>query len=498
MATTCPKCNSENPETSRFCGNCATQLTPAGQPPVALTKTLESPAYVLTKGSLVAGKYRITEEIGRGGMGVVYEAEDSKLARKVAIKVLPEIFAADLERLARFEREARVLASLNHPNIAAIYGVEEADGKRFLVLELVEGETLAERLSKGPLPLEEVLDVCRQIAEGLEAAHEKSIIHRDLKPSNIKITPGRKVKILDFGLAKPCAAETTGVDIAKSPTITADMTKPGVILGTAAYMSPEQAKGKPADKRADIWAFGCILYECLTGRRAFEGDTVSETLASILKDEPDWRVLARNIPNQIQSLLHRCLRKDPSLRLQHIGDGRIEIQESLTAPIETFTGQKQAPQMRLFWQRTFPWIMASLMGIVAIVALWHLLAKEPASVPAPIRFVVLPPMGKQLDYHNTSARLAVSPDGLHLAFSCEGILFLHSMEKLETKQLAPGVHPFFSPDGKWVGFFAGGKINKISILGGSPQVICSTKGGRTQGGGWGTDNTILFSEAGSL
>jgi serine/threonine-protein kinase len=247
----CPKCHADNSDTSRFCSNCTTALTRVGQPAPALTKTVESPAYALTKGSLAAGKYRIIEEIGRGGMGVVYKAEDTKLARKVAIKVLPEVFTQDPERLARFEREARVLASLNHPNIAAIYGVEEADVKRFLVLELVEGETLAERLSRGALSFEETLDVCRQIAEGLEGAHEKGIIHRDLKPSNVKITPERKVKILDFGLAKAFRDQISEVDLSKSPTITADMTQPGVILGTAAYMSPEQATGRPVDKRTN-------------------------------------------------------------------------------------------------------------------------------------------------------------------------------------------------------------------------------------------------------
>src|SRR4030043_1589555 len=244
----CPKCQSENPDTARFCSNCATALTQPGQPP-ALTKTLESPAYVLSKGSIVAGKYRIIDEIGRGGMGVVYEAEDTKLARRVAIKVLPEVFTQDPERLARFEREARVLASLNHPNIAAIYGVEEADSRRFLVLELVEGENLANRLSRGPLLLEDTLEVCRQIAEGLGGAHEKGIIHRDLKPANVKITPEGKVKILDFGLAKALHDQTSAIDISKSPTITADMTEPGVILGPAPHMSPEQATGRPGDNR---------------------------------------------------------------------------------------------------------------------------------------------------------------------------------------------------------------------------------------------------------
>src|SRR5512137_1281742 len=225
--------------------------------------------------------YRVTEKLGQGGMGEVYRAEDTNLSRQVAIKVLPDEFAHDAERLARFEREAKLLASLNHPNIASVHGLEEHEGKRFLILELVEGQTLAERLKKGAIPLDETLDICRQITEGLEAAHEKGIIHRDLKPGNVKVTPEGKVKILDFGLAKAFYEQASPVDPSRSPTITEQMTAPGVILGTAAYMSPEQARGKPVDKRADVWAFGCILYECLTAKRAFVGETVTETLAGI-------------------------------------------------------------------------------------------------------------------------------------------------------------------------------------------------------------------------
>ena len=260
------------------------------------------------------GHYRVGEQLGRGGMGEVYLADDLNLNRKVALKFLPDAFAGDPERMARFEREAKLLASLNHPNIAAIYGLEQAEGKRFLVLELVEGETLAQRISKGALPVDEALGICRQIAEGLEAAHEKGVIHRDLKPANVMITEGDKVKILDFGLAKALSDETQSVDSSQSPTLTEAMTRPGVILGTAAYMSPEQAKGKSVDKRADIWAFGCILYECLTGKRAFEGETVTETLAAILKSEPDWQALPAATPPSIRFVLRRCLEKEMSPR----------------------------------------------------------------------------------------------------------------------------------------------------------------------------------------
>src|SRR5512139_2472107 len=277
------------------------------------------------------GHYRVGEQLGRGGMGEVYSAEDLNLNRKVALKFLPDAFAGDPERMARFEREAKLLASLNHPNIAAIYGLEQSEGKRFLVLELVEGETLAQRLSKGPLPVEEALGVCRQIAEGLEAAHEKGVIHRDLKPANVMITEGDKVKILDFGLAKALADETQAVDSSQSPTLTEAMTGPGVILGTAAYMSPEQAKGKAVDRRADIWAFGCILYECLTGRKAFEGETVTETLAAILKGEPDWNALPATTPPNIRFVLQRCLHKEAGRRFHHAADLRILFEE----PLET-------------------------------------------------------------------------------------------------------------------------------------------------------------------
>ncbi len=250
-------------------------------------------------------------------MGEVYLADDLSLDRKVALKFLPDAFTGDPERMARFEREAKVLASLNHPNIAAIYGLEQAEGKLFIVMELVEGETLAQRISKGSLPVDEALAICRQIAEGLEAAHEKGVIHRDLKPANVMITEGDKVKILDFGLAKALAGETQHVEASQSPTLTEAMTRPGIILGTAAYMSPEQAKGKAVDKRADIWAFGCILYECLTGKRAFEGDT--ETLAAILRGEPDWQALPAATSPSIRFVLRQCLEKDMSRRFLIVG-----------------------------------------------------------------------------------------------------------------------------------------------------------------------------------
>src|SRR5512136_172503 len=300
--------------------------------------------------------YRIIEKIGQGGMDEVFLAHDASLDRKVALKLLPDIFSGDPERLARFEREAKLLASLNHPNIAAIYGLELADGKRFLSMELVEGETLAQQIERGPLPVAEALEVCRQIAEGLEAAHEKGVIHRDLKPANVMITEGDRVKILDFGLAKALSEETQNVDSSHSPTLTEAMTRPGVILGTAAYMSPEQERGKAMDKRADIWAFGCILYECLTGKRPFEGETVTETLASILKGEPDWTALPAATPGNLHVLLRRCFQKETRRRLHDIADARIEIEDAATQPFE------YAPAPRRFSLR---WLVTGAIVILA-------------------------------------------------------------------------------------------------------------------------------------
>src|SRR5229473_5738803 len=280
------------------------------------------------------GSYEIVAPLGAGGMGEVYQAHDTKLGRDVAIKVLPEAFAHDPARLSRFQREAKMLASLNHPNIAAIYGLEEDARRNYLVMELVSGETLAERVKReGRVPVEEALGIARQIAEALEAAHEKSIIHRDLKPANVKVTPEGKVKVLDFGLAKAFAGDAASDDPSNSPTLSAAATMQGVILGTAAYMSPEQARGKACDKRTDIWAFGCVLYELLAGRQAFQGESTTEILAAVLRGEPDWQALPETTPLSIRALLRRCLQKEMNKRARDAGDARIEIEETLTAPV---------------------------------------------------------------------------------------------------------------------------------------------------------------------
>jgi serine/threonine protein kinase len=336
------------------------------------------------------GPYEILSLIGAGGMGEVYKARDTKLGREVAIKVLPEAFSQDKERLARFEREARLLASLNHPNIATIYDLEESDGLHILALELVPGETLAERIKRGPIPVDEALPLFKQIAEGLEAAHEKGVIHRDLKPANIKITPQGKAKVLDFGLAKAMAAESSDQSLSESPTMTRGATEAGILLGTAPYMSPEQARGKAVDKRTDIWAFGCCLYEALTGKAAFFGETVTDTLAKIVEREPTWTAFPDATPGLIRGLLRRCLRKDSNKRLHDIADARIEIEEALaeTSGLESPAPIGQPPISR---KRTIIAGLALLAAIAAGIGLWNLAA--PKGPPVVILMDTLAPDG---------------------------------------------------------------------------------------------------------
>ena len=393
-------------------------------------------------------------------------------------------------RLARFEREAKLLASLNHPNIAAIHGLEEHEGKRFLVLELVEGQTLAERVKEGRIPLDETLDICRQISEGLEAAHEKGIVHRDLKPANVKVTPEGKVKILDFGLAKAFYEQAARVDPSKSPTITEQMTAPGVILGTAAYMSPEQARGKPVDKRADIWAFGCLLYECLTAKRAFQGDTITETVAAILKSEPDWGQLPPDIPPIVRSLLNQCLQKEPHLRLHDVADARIAIQNpGATTGAQPIVGKPR----QLLWRWLVPLTVAMVLGLAVFYVLRYWSPREaPVGVTSIVRF-----SAPILDAVKSVPMLAVSPDGGRLAYVAgaagERQIFLRALDQLNAMPLdgtenASG--PFFSPDGQWIGFFADGKLKRVSVSGGAAIEICKVANGLC--GSWGADDTIVF------
>ncbi len=428
----------------------------------------------------------------------MYRAEDTTLKREVAIKVLPERFTQDDERLARFQREAQVLASLNHPNIAAIHSFEQSDGVHFLAMELVEGETLAQRVAKGPLPVEEALEVCRQIAEGLEAAHESGVIHRDLKPANVSITPEGKVKILDFGLAKALEGEIPAADISHSPTRTGEMTSAGVILGTAAYMSPEQARGKPVDKRTDIWAFGCVLYEALTGRQEFGGETISDCIAKVLQKEPDWAALPDDTPWRIQDLLRRCLQKDSHERLQHIGDARIEISVALSEPFGTTPVRVEARLPRSSWQRVLPWAVAAVFAVFAVVAYWE----PPSEPPNPKRFSINLPSPfatSPLIY-----RMRLSPDGNHLVYlgkrsGHQQEIYHRPLGQFEASPIEGtegATSLFFSPDGKWVGFAANRTTLKKVPLGGGPAVTICTVESTVCGASWGEDGKILFATHG--
>jgi len=433
----------------------------------------------------------------------VYRAEDTNLSREVAIKVLPEQFTKDPQRLARFEREAKLLASLNHPNIAAIHSFEHADDVHFLVLELVPGETLQERVAKGPVPVEEALEVCRQIAEGVEAAHEKGVIHRDLKPANVKVTPEGKVKILDFGLAKAFEAETPVTDISQSPTLTEEMTRAGVILGTAAYMSPEQAKGEPVDKRADIFAFGCVLYELLTGKRTFDGKTITETLGAIIHKEPEWEALPATTPWRIQELLRRCLTKDAHDRLPHIANVRIEIKLGLKEPTTgSPIGQTMARQPGR-WRQTITLGVVALVGIgIGGMAIWSLLPSTPFPQPQLNKFVVTPSPTAPLTERLGSV-VAISSDGKRIVYvaESEGIvqLYVRFLDEFEATPI-PGTEgtdttPFISPDGEWVGFVASSRqLKKVSLVGGSPITLSDIKG-VWRGGSW-FEDTIVFGMGG--
>ncbi len=451
--------------------------------------------------------FRITDKLGEGGMGQVWRAQDSKLGREVALKVLPEEFANDPERMARFEREAKVLASLNHPNIATLYGLEsiasDADEGQttFLAMELVEGEDLTERIKRGPVPVEEAVAIALQIAEALEAAHEQGIVHRDLKPANIKLRPDGTVKVLDFGLAKAWDADTEGANLSMSPTLTAHATAAGVIIGTAAYMSPEQAAGVAADRRADIWAFGVVLWEMLTGNKLFEGETVSHVLASVLKDDVDLDVLPETTPVRIRELIERCLKKKPLQRLQAIGDARILLDEYRADP-EAFDRTSSRSQSegdaRPMWKRALPWAVAAGAAVAALVFAVGSFSRGGA-VDNTIRFQVPPPEGR--GYQLDSVRpgpVVVSPNGQSLAFSAwdadgQVRVFVRDLDEVQPRVLAGtegAQYPFWSPDSKNLGFFADAKLKKVSASGGQPLTLCDAPDGK--GGSWSPEGVILF------
>jgi serine/threonine protein kinase len=449
------------------------------------------------------GPYEITAHLGAGGMGEVWSATDSTLGRQVAIKVLPEAFASDAERLARFEREARTLAALNHPNIAAIYGFEQTAGIRALVMELVEGPTLADRIAQGAISVTDSLEIAIQIAGALEAAHDQGIVHRDLKPANVKITPTGTVKVLDFGLAKamaPTGAMSTSVSI--SPTITSPaMTQAGMILGTAAYMAPEQARGKTVDRRADIWAFGAVVFEMLTGRRPFGGDDISITLAFVMTKEPEWAALPSETPSALRRLLRWCLAKDPKRRLQAIGDARVQIEELLSgAPEDVSTTAMSNPAP--LWRRTPPWAVAA--GVVAAAGLLVTLGatwRVPAMAEQPLmEFEINPPEETSFGPVEQRPVAVVSPDGRQLVLVARGkdgtrMLWLRPLAS-KSPRVLPGTenatHPFWSPDGRWVSFIAGGTLKRIGVDGGRPQIIAGSSLRATTN----ADGVTLFSVVG--
>jgi Tol biopolymer transport system component len=445
------------------------------------------------------GSYRIVALIGAGGMGEVYSARDSKLDRDVAIKILPESFADDPERVARFEREAKTLASLNHPHIGAIYGLQETSARTALVLELVEGPTLADRIGRGPIPFDEALPIARQIADALEAAHECGIIHRDLKPANIKIRPDGTVKVLDFGLAKALRSVGTGAgSVSASPTLTGPlMSSVGLVLGTAGYMSPEQAKGETVDKRGDVWAFGCVLYEMLTGMRAFAGEDIDHTFAAVMRNEPDFRALPEKTPSAIRRLLQRSLEKDPRHRLRDIGDAKFDLDEALVQRTPTDPAVSSVASR----SRSRPaWLLVALFALGFAAALGFtgvLYIQQGQSDAGVVRFADRFPDGWTWT-DQPAVDLALSPDGRYLAFAAMGankqtLLWVRELGGLTARPL-PGTEgassPFWSPDTRSLGFFADGKLKRIGLSENLPFTVCDAPDGRS--GSWGSANVIVF------
>ena len=429
-------------------------------------------------------------------MGEVYRARDTKLNRDVAIKILPDSFAATPNGSHGFTREAQTLASLNHPNIAQIHGLEESNGVRALVMELVEGEDLSQRIARGPISIDEALPIAKQIAEALEAAHEQGIIHRDLKPANIKVTPDGAVKVLDFGLAKLAhVGATAGLsDVTASPTITspAMMTGVGVLLGTAAYMSPEQAKGREADKRSDIWAFGCVLYEMLTGRRAFDGEDMTEVLGAVVRLEPNWEALSSDVPQPVRTLLQRCLVKDRRKRIADIAAALFVLDHQGGVAPTTMSAGARVPTGPTWHGVVAMVIAAAVAAMLAATAVWFL--TRPATVSV-VHTTIITSGSTALALQGTDHDVAITPDGAHVVYRGNNQLLLRALNQLQPTVLSGVGAPqgvFVSPDGKWVGFFDGPTIKKVAITGGSPVTVANPVGADSRGATWGPDGTIIF------
>ncbi|MEP7028365.1 MAG: protein kinase [Candidatus Eisenbacteria bacterium] len=464
----------------------------------------------LTPGQKLAS-YEILAPLGAGGMGEVWRARDTRLGREVAIKALPDAFAQDPERLARFEREAKLLASLNHPNIGAIYGFEVVDGHRYLVLEFIEGDTLEDMLLRGPLPVGEAIEICGHVASALESAHESGIVHRDLKPANVMLTRVGTVKVLDFGLAKGGVTSDSDPALSASPTMTYGATQAGMVLGTAAYMSPEQARGKAVDKRTDIWSFGCVLFECLTGKQAFEGETVSDLIAHILTSDPDWNALPPATPPRVRELLRRCLEKDARRRLRDMGDARIELEEvlsprgsassaavsaSIAGAVDAATAA-QASRKRSagVGMQIAAAIVGAVLAVIATKLISPLVGGKPDAARVPVRFEIpeAPGMAINLD----GANQAISPDGTRIVFvagdSLKSRLWVRTLETLSARPLdgtEDGTLPFWSPDGRNIGFFTETKLKRVHVSGGEVDELCDVK--RARGGTWNQRDQILF------
>jgi hypothetical protein len=444
------------------------------------------------------GAYEVGDILGTGGMGEVYRARDTRLGRAAALKMLPAEFALDGDRRARFEREARTLAALNHPHIAQVYGLEDAPGAEgasptlALAMELVEGEDLASRLARGPVPLDEAVPLARQIAEGLEAAHHAGIVHRDLKPANIRVTPDGVVKVLDFGLAKPAEVATAGMSATHSPTLTSPaLTTAGVVLGTASYMAPEQARGRPVDRRADIWAFGCVLYELLTGRRAFAGEDVPEILGAILKTEPDWSRLPPDVSASLRACLVRCLHKDVTQRIPDLAVMRMALDGAFDAPAPARPALSRRPRAAMAAGAAL--LLVAAVGLAAI-ARRTTPAAAPAAGGAVVRFEVLPPstLGG-----GPNRRVAISPDGTAIAYSGLGQLnrrLLSAVSFEAIRGTEGGSLGAFSPDGRSLAFVAGNELKRVAVAGGVPVTVCAVEGASVAGIAW-QQSQIVYAEA---
>jgi serine/threonine protein kinase len=462
-----------------------------GQPALAVPpeKISQLPGAMLLGRQI--GVYRLVALLGAGGMGEVYRARDTKLGRDVAIKILPRVFTGDAERLARFEREARMLAALNHPHIGAIYGVEEAEGLRALVLELVEGETLADRLRRGPMPVAEALTIARQIADALAAAHEKGIIHRDLKPANIQVTPAGVVKVLDFGLAKAIVGDGSMPDLTHTPTVTGGGTAECVILGTPAYMSPEQARGRPVDKRTDIWAFGCVLFETLTRTRPFDGEDVPDVMVAVLSEEPDWNALPVEVPRSIRALIRRCLEKDCRKRVADIAAAVFALDEPAS-----HAGSVTVPPRPPLWRRVVTPMVAALVTSTVVGAGIWVATRPPESVsPRVSRLTIASPGPAALSISGNEPDLAITPDGSRVGYvGNRGTqIFVRALDALEPVAVFTGAPRglFISPDGQWIGFTDGAAVLKKVAVSGGPPVTLATLDGSPRGATWGPEDTII-------